>query len=791
MSSKNTGSIIDTQDLKQLWKVFSKNWYIVFAFAAVAAAIAYLYAYKLTDIYAGRTQILIKSAETYDYQSQLYSGLGYFGAYEDISNQQRVITSYNLVEKTISKLNLEVSYFIVGRLKTTEVYESMPFQVQIRLLNSALYEVPIQFKIINDKQYHLSYEKDNNEKVSKNYQFDEEIHDNDFILRVNKNNAINSQTVNNLKEMDYFFKVHSRENLVSKYKNALTVENIEYTSILELTLEDEIPARAVTFLDSLSKEYIDYTLQSKIDKNENTLNYIEIQLTEAIDIMSEIEDDMEQYRSQKAILNLSREEAEYFNKLLQFDTEKRKYEMELQSLMSLEDYIISSKDAKETRLLPPAVYINDNDDFMKKSVNELYSMQIKINSVYYGTTDDNPGLQQMKDRVEFLRKDILVYLSNSRKALKSKIKDIKEQIDQYETIIKGIPKTQRDMLNIDRKLQVNEKMYLYLLEKKANTVIARAGIIPETKVIETARSVGVIRPNKDKILYTAVLIGVVISLIVIFIRSVFFEKIENAEDLKEITSVPVFGEIIFNEEADSEYIVVDSNPKAAITESFRSLRANLEYLDVAQKCKTILITSHNPNEGKTFCSINLASIIAKADKKVLLLELDLHKPKVHVGLNMKTENGISSILSGKEITEHCLLKTSIENLDVILSGPVPPNASELILSSRLQNLLEFGRQNYDYIIIDTPPVGLISDALVLMKYADATLFVLNTHLAKKEYVKNAEELVITNGIKNFGFLLNGVKMKKSRYYYNYSYGYKYGYGYGKGYGYGYGSSNKN
>ncbi|MBA3987291.1 MAG: polysaccharide biosynthesis tyrosine autokinase, partial [Flavobacteriales bacterium] len=302
----------------------------------------------------------------------------------------------------------------------------------------------------------------------------------------------------------------------------------------------------------------------------------------------------------------------------------------------------------------------------------------------------------------------------------------------------------------------------------------------ETKVIESARSIGVVGPNKNKILYTFLLVGFVLSLIVIFIRTVFFQIIENAQDLKELTSTPIYGEIIFNEDPDSQYIVVDSNPKAAITESFRSVRANLEYLNVAKKCKVILITSHNPNEGKTFCSINLASIIAKAGKKVLILELDLHKPKVNVGLNMKSETGISSILAGKEITENCVNKTNIENLDVVLSGPIPPNASELILSTHLNALFDYGRQNYDYIIIDTPPVGLISDAMVLMKFADATLFVLNSKFAKKEYVKNAEELVMSNGIKNFGFILNQVKVKKSKYYYNYSYGYKYGYG--KGYG---------
>lgn len=779
MSANKSGNIIDSKDLLQIWKLFLQNWYIVLVLVAVSALGAYLYTYKLTDIYAGKTQILIKSAETYDYQNQIYKGLGYYGIYEDISNQKRVITSYNLIEKTVSNLNLDVSYFIVGRLKTTEVYESMPFSIEVKYINPSLYEKNLEFQIIDVNTFRIGIKKDN-ETIFNTHTFDDDAKELDYHLFVSKNKVINEHSVNSLKGIEYQFKVHNKNNLVRKYKSALAVENVEFTSILELTLEDEIPSRAVTFLDTLSKVYIDYTLQSKIDINENTLSYIEKQLNEAVDMMSEIEDDLEIYRSEKAILNLSREEQEYFDKLILYDNQKRNLELQIKSLDALETYILKTHSDQEAHLLPPSVFIGEEDDFLKKSINELYSMQFNRNSILFASKDVNPRIQQFDEQMELLRKDLLQYLTNARKAIKGKIGDTNDEIKYYENIIKRIPKTQRDILNINRKLQVNEKMYLYLLEKKANTIIARAGIIPETKVIETARSIGVVKPNKSKIFYMALMAGFVASLIIIFIRVIFFEKIENAEKLKEITSVPILGEIVYANEAESEYIIVESFPKAPITESFRSVRTNLEYLATETSCKTILVTSHNPNEGKTFCSINLAAIIAKAGKKVLLFELDLHKPKIHAGLKLNSDKGISSVLVGKEVTEQCIIKTSVENLDVILSGPIPPNASELILNKRLQEMLDFGKESYDYIIIDTPPVGLITDALILMRYADVTLFVLNSQTAKKEYISNAEDIIATNGIKNFGFVLNGVKVKKSKYYYNYSYGYKYG-----GYGYGY------
>jgi len=326
-------------------------------------------------------------------------------------------------------------------------------------------------------------------------------------------------------------------------------------------------------------------------------------------------------------------------------------------------------------------------------------------------------------------------------------------------------------------------MYLFLLEKKANTIIAKAGIIPESQIIETSRSTGVVSPDRQKLLYTHLTIGLVIAFIIVLIRSLFFEKIETFEELKSITHLPILGEVLYSKSAKASYIVVDIDPKSPVTESFRSLRTNMQYLSPDIKSQVILITSNNPGEGKTFCSINLAAILAKASKKVLLLELDLHKPKIHIGLKMNSEVGMSTLLIGKSKPEEVILKTPVENLDVILSGPTPPNSSELLLSSYLPELLFYAKSKYDYVLIDTPPVGLISDAIVLMQYANATFFVLNTNYANKNSINNVQDIIATNKVANVAFILNGVKQRKSKYYYN---RYAYGYGYG-GYGYGYGN----
>ena len=780
------GSIIDAKDLRYFIRIVSKNWYFVVIALLLSAVMSYLYSYKLPDIYGATTQIMLKDNEVYDYQSQVYKTLGYQQSYTDIVNQKRVLTSYDLVDAALAKLDFDVSYFIVGRFKTTQVYAALPFTVHMDILEPGLYERPFDLRLLDSLRYELSFDRGGKmEKLV--FLFDEEVRDpgNQFMLRIDRSPYFSGAALERATATDYQFIKHERSSLVKKYKSRIKVENQDFTTILDVTVEDEVGVRAKMFLDTLSKEYIRYSLQSEFDINENTMTYIDRQLAEVTVILEQHEDELQSYKESKDILNLGRQEGLYFTEMVDFDHQRRARELEVQSLDALEDYVLNNSDGK---LLPPAVFIAE-DAFLKKTLEQLYSMQMdRIEDLFTGTTE-NIAVQRLDSNIQRNKLNLLTYIKNARNAIQGKIGDIQSQVNEYEALIRKLPKSQRDILNIERRMQVNERMYLFLLEKRASTVIARAGIIPKTKVIESARGLGVVRPDKMKIFYTFMLGGGVLSMLVVFIRVMFYDRIENADQLKEHTTLPVFGEIISSEKAEENYVVVDSDPKSAITESFRTVRTNLEYVEGDPgRGKVVLVTSYRPNEGKTFCSVNLTAILAKAGKKVLLLELDLHKPKVATGLGMTSQIGLSTVLVGKAHWRDAVLATQFEGLDVILSGPTPPNASELILSKHLEELFREAATEYDYVLIDTPPVGLITDALLMMRHADATLFVVNTRFASKDHVLNALEVLQANPAKNIGFILNGVRIKKSKYYYNtnYGYGYRYAYGYGSGYGYGYG-----
>ncbi len=256
-------SIIDAKDLRYFLRIVSKNWYFLAVALVLASVLSYLYSYKLPDVYGARTQILLKDEEVYDYQSQVYRSLGYVQSYSDIINQKRVLTSYDLVDATLSKLDFDISYFIVGRFKTSQVYGTLPFTVEMDVLDPKMYERPFDMQIVDVNTFELSYD-DDGELTQRSFRFDQDARDpdNKFILRIERSPYFNESTIQRLKETDYQFIRHDRNNLVKKYKGRIAVENQEFTTILDVNVEDEVGVRAKMFLDTLSREYIAYTLPS-------------------------------------------------------------------------------------------------------------------------------------------------------------------------------------------------------------------------------------------------------------------------------------------------------------------------------------------------------------------------------------------------------------------------------------------------------------------------------------------------------------------------------------------------
>ncbi len=506
--------------------------------------------------------------------------------------------------------------------------------------------------------------------------------------------------------------------------------------------------------------------------NENTLEFIQKQLDEVIAVLETITLEMERVREQKGILNLEKESTIYFDQLIYFETSKRTLELDINALDNLKEYILSVKD---DNLMPPSFYILENDPYLKKALAKFYETQSNKVDLIYKVKEGHQDLERLKESIVTQKKDILIYINNTKEAIKAKIKDVIVEITYFEKLVKKIPKTERDLLSINRRLQVNEKLYMFLLEKRANTFIAKSGIVPQTKVIEKARVVGAVGSNVNNILFGYIFGGILLASLITFVKAIFFYKYEDIKDLTDNTSIPVLGSLPFMKELELELPA-----KSAITESLRMIRTSLSYLSSSKNARVFMVTSIHPGEGKTFTSSRLAMIYAMSGKKVLLVDFDMHKPRVHQYLGLKNLKGSSTILSGKGQISDCIQGFK-DNFDVITSGPIPPNASELILSELMDDLIHYGRDNYDYVFLDTPPIGFVSDGVVLLSKVDVSTFVLNTKKANKKGVQFLEGIVKQSNIEHAGLVLNGVKQTKWKYYYG-----KYGYGQGYGYGYDYG-----
>jgi capsular exopolysaccharide synthesis family protein len=785
-SSLKKQGIISQKDINILLRVARGNWWVPLLVLPVFYAIGRFYVFRLTDISRVSTEFLLKVNDLY-YQNNVLSDAGFYssgGGYVDNVNEQRILKSYDLASQVVDKVigKLQVSYYIVGKVRRTEQFNGVPIVVSVNSINADFYEKVIDLKILDYDTYEITYNKGRSQEIKKGF-FGKELISDEYVITINRNENLSQNNVDNLKDIFYQFIIHSKDFLIGNIQGNLVLENPDYTNILKVGLNDILPERAVMILDTMNKVYAENRLKSKFELNDRTVEYIDKQLNEISFSLKSIEDTMQNYKQKKDIIDLSWEQNNFLAKITSFDDERVRLTQQLKSLDDLQNYIVEEK---EPQFLPPSVMVYEKSGFMATAVNALYDKQIELNKLYGTSKEANPYIIDLKENIKKSKRDLLQYIVSTRNATISQIENINKEILVYVNQAKLLPAKQREMLNIQRRTNVSEQLYNFLLEKKANTKIARASIIPDIKIVEAPRYIGIDSPNKATLQKQFLTFGVLVSILVIVIRSVFYSKIKTADHLKELTDLPLIGVLPFVKDAESEGIIVEQAPTALISEAFRNFRTNLQYANIDINAKTYLVTSFLPGEGKTFTSSNLAAILAKSGKRTVLIELDLHKPRVYqrFGLSPQTK-GITTCITGQNTYEEIISETYIPNLFCIYSGPIPPNPSELVLSNKMKEIIDRAKQDFDFVIIDTPPAGLLSDSLYLIQQVDASIFVLNTRTSSKKVVNFIESVIEANNLKNVLLLLNGVARAARRYKYQgygYSYGYGYGYGYGKGYG---------
>lgn len=782
-----SNKLVETRDILMVWRLIVKNLWLIVLLPILLYGIGFIYAYRMNNIYQCSAQLLLKSNETYDYQDPIYKGLGAYGVYMDVQNQMRIVRSRDLIGEVVDKLNMKTSYYVVGKLKKVEVFETLPFRSELEVYNEVFYELPIGVEILGSEKYRIFYEY-KGQDVSIEGLFDVPLETENFRLVLLKNYVFREDMIDVLMGTKYELVFHSRNFLINRHQSAISVNNIENTSILELSVQDQLEKRAEVFLDTLVATYVDYSKRIQLEVNQNTLDNIERQIDTVVVFIEQLENQLLSYKSANSILDVDKEESEFFSEYVDYSKQKRLLERKNASIDALEGYLETSKD---NRILPPTFYIEKDDYYLSETVNKLRTKQVDLELSKAQLTEKSFNVTKLNKEISVLKNDILKYLENLRTAIQDEIDVTNQIISSFRGQVLSIPKSAQDISNIQRELDVNNRMYVFLLEKKTNTLIARAGIIPQVRIIEDTTSMGIVEPDKKKIVRLFVLAGVILAFLIAVVRKLFFEKVENLAELSEVTNLTIAGGVS-QLKTSERLIVVRDKPKSQYAENFRSIRTNLAYLGQNKNDKKrILVSSFFPGEGKTFCSTNLSTLYARGNKKVLLIDFDLHRPKVHSAFKLENIKGVSNFIIGQAKFEEIVQKNVDENLDIITAGPIAPNPSELILRENVRNLLDKADEVYDIVMVDTPPFGLLNDTFELIKNVDVFVVIMNTKFTRSRGVKRIEESLSRFDDVDIALVLNGIKQSKFSYYYSkytykYGYNYGYGYGYGSGYGYGYG-----
>ena len=386
---KKSSPVSDLNDLRIVWKIIANNWYVFVICLTIAFGISYLYNYKLNDIYGAKTQILLKGKEN-ERQDEINQRIGaawFWGNYTDYSDEADIIKSYDLVSKAVGKLNFDVSYHIVGRLKTVEQFNGLPFDIKLFSLPSSLYEKNIGLRIIDSK--HCEFEIPGEDKsTTVIVPFDSLYASRYFQLRVNKNNMLSQSNIKSLSNIKYIVVFHSRSNIVKKYQSSIEVSIAAGKALMTVTLKDDLPQRAVAFLDTLAKIYIENSIVSRLAISENTVNYIDKQLDEVGQILDNIENDIEEFKRDKNIIDLDREKNSYFNDLSTNEEMKKTMENNLITLDELSSYLIENKDPS---YLPPSYYMLQGEPFLTRNITQFYNLQMEKINMSYMATDANPA----------------------------------------------------------------------------------------------------------------------------------------------------------------------------------------------------------------------------------------------------------------------------------------------------------------------------------------------------------------------------------------------------------------
>lgn len=774
----------DQIDIKEILEKYFQFWYFFIIAFVVSIFIGFIHLRYTPKIYNASTTILVKDENNTSIGSDnIIDGIDLFGKNRNIKNEIGILRSFSLVKQTLKEIDFNISYLNEGKLTSIDIYSRSPFKVVLDSSHLQSIEVKFYVKLISKEEFIIetkvksgnfynlkeeSYLRSSDVvfNYKESHKFDQWIETEFFKFKLEKKDytLYDEENWNH-----YAFVINDLNSLTEKFLKRIKIKEIEKdASILKVSLDGNNTIKIRDFLDTFSENYLQIGLNEKNEIATNTINFINNQLIEIRDSLSNVESVLEKFKTENPKIELSKKEYGAFYQIQKLEEEQAILKLNNKYYISLKDYLIKN-DNIESILSPSSMGIND--PLLNNLILELSKLYSELEIVSQNTKSIHPAVQSLKNQITITKGKILENIENIIVSSKLSLNDIEKRVNEFDNLINTLPESERKLVRIQRKFNLNETTYTYLLEKRAEASIAKAGNVADNKIIDKARlsSPDPISPSSKSTYIICIFFGILIPGIWITTKDLLNDKINSKKDVKKISNIPILGSITHNNKSTN--LVVLNHPKSAISESLRTIRTNIQYLASDKEQKVICISSSISGEGKSFCSMNLSSILASTNNKTILIGADMRKPKIFDDFELNNERGLSSYLIGKSTLKEVTQKTNDENLDIIISGPIPPNPAELLDKPIMDDLLVKLKKTYKYIIIDTPPIGLVTDGQILMNKSDINLLMVRQNYTTKNMVANINEITQKNNIKNLNLILNDVSS------YNSKYGYKYGYGY--------------
>ena len=776
----------DNLDLKRYISLFISNWYWFAVALFISLTIAYAINRYSEKIWTVSSTLLIKDDQlggALSSAGSIIPGGDIFRSQQNLKNEMGILRSFMLNYKVMGGLeDFHVVYIGVGRRGIVEsrMYKSSPFKVIYDSLDLQVKGVRIRVELLSDTMFRLGINGNPNSKRNMRFgeRFNEQGFDFTIVPRFPGGKLLGYNSSDN-----YSFYFTDTESLANEYRSKLNVAPIEKdASLVTLSVSGVAPEQEADYLNKLMDVYISYGRENKTETAKNTIDFIEEQIKIISDSLKVTEVSMAQFRKNNSYFYPSSEGSIIRNKLEGFDNEKAGFELQLQYYNYLSEYL-KLKNTGESIISPSAIGITD--PLLLGLVNKLSEMQKERANLGFNFEINQPAIELMDRQADEAREALKENVKDGMAGIRLSISELDKKIAAIETELKILPATEMEFVKVQREFDINNTVYTYLLEKRAETGIARASIVSDNRKIDDASQfrAGLVKPKERKNSIIALILGFLLPMAAIILIDYFNDKVIDKHDIEKTTKVPVIGYISHSEEKSE--IAVAEKPASALAESFRAIRTALKYYTKENEKPVISVSSTISSEGKTFISINLAAITAMLGKKVLLIGLDLRKPRISKVFEFDDSPGLSTYLSGNCKFEDVIKQTQIKNLYYAPSGPIPPNPSELIETELMRKFMKTVKSDFDFIIIDTPPVAIVTDALLLTQYVDINLFIVRQRYTSRNTLEIIEQFYRQGELKNLAIVINDINL--SGYYgYGIRYGYSLGYGYSYGYNY-YGS----